>query len=67
MRQGYYKEITKEFDGVGDKMKLAEALASFISEVRREGDREEEGGTKTERGEQGEEGGATETERREGG
>lgn len=26
----YYKDITKEFDGVGDKMKLAAAIADFI-------------------------------------
>ena len=28
--QDYYKDITMEFDGVGDKMKLADKIADFI-------------------------------------
>jgi len=29
--KGFYKDITQEFDGVGDKMKLASAVADFIA------------------------------------
>ena len=32
--KGFYKDITQEFDGVGDKMKLASAVADFIAKVR---------------------------------
>jgi len=31
--QGYYKEITQEYDGKGDKMKLAADIQQFISSV----------------------------------
>jgi hypothetical protein len=30
--KGYYKDITKEFNGVGDKMKIAADLAAFVAE-----------------------------------
>jgi adenylate kinase len=29
--KGFYKDITQEFDGVGDKMKLADDVATFIA------------------------------------
>ena len=31
--KGYYKDITKEFDGVGDKMELAAKIADFVAKV----------------------------------
>jgi hypothetical protein len=31
--RGFYAPITKEFDGVGDKMALAEKIAEFVAKV----------------------------------
>jgi len=31
--QGYYKAITQEFEGKGDKMELAAGIQKFISSV----------------------------------
>ena len=31
--RGFYKPITQEFDGVGDKMVLASKIADFVSKV----------------------------------
>jgi hypothetical protein len=33
----YYKDITCEFDGVGDKMELAKKIADFVAKVPRAG------------------------------
>jgi hypothetical protein len=32
--RGFYKPITQEFDGVGDKMVLASKIADFVSKVK---------------------------------